>query len=183
MKSTARGGKKWMTAMDICEVRIIGVGFLLSLVWETLQSPFYLDTFNASWSTLAYNRVHCSIGDVMILLAAYWITASVFGRRWIDQGQRRGALMFMLLGFAYTLFSEHLNVYVRQSWAYSEWMPTLAGFGLVPLVQWIAVPALVVRLARCGEAHSRDLVYNSKIPSVKEASENGEGSYLRHERR
>lgn len=51
----------------------------------------------------------------------------------------------ILLGLAYTLFSEWLNVNVRGSWAYSALMPLVPlGFfsiGLSPLLQWLVVPA------------------------------------------
>lgn len=123
------------------EGRLIVFGFLLSALWEVLQSPFYLDTFQAPWSTVIYNRLHCSVGDVMILLAAFWITALFFGRQWIGEAQWGAVVTFVAVGLFYTAFSEYLNVYVRRSWEYSLWMPTIKGFGMVPLVQWLVVPA------------------------------------------
>jgi hypothetical protein len=56
------------------------------------------------------------------------------------------AIIAIILGVAYTIYSEHLNVAIRQSWAYSERMPLVRAFGwqigLSPILQWIVVPSL-----------------------------------------
>ena len=57
-------------------------------------------------------------------------------------------VMFLGLGLAYTVFSEHVNVHLAHQWAYSRWVPTYGGIGLVPLMQWLVVPTLSVRLVR-----------------------------------
>jgi hypothetical protein len=133
---------------QVPEARIAAFGFGLSLTWEALQSPFYADTFTASWSQIAYNRVHCSIGDVLILLVAFWLVAVVWGRGWISGVGTTSFLLFLSVGLGYTLWSEYFNVHLIQSWAYSRWMPTIFGIGLVPLLQWIVVPTAVVWLTR-----------------------------------
>ncbi len=55
------------------------------------------------------------------------------------------SILAIALGVAYTGFSEWLNVYLRRSWAYSDWMPLipLGGhrIGLSPILQWLLVPA------------------------------------------
>jgi hypothetical protein len=33
---------------------------------------------------------------------------------------------------------------VRRSWQYFLWIPTIKGFGMVPLVQWLVVPAMTM---------------------------------------
>jgi hypothetical protein len=55
-------------------------------------------------------------------------------------------------GLAYTIFSEWLNTEIRDSWAYTEWMPTLPliGYGLAPFAQWLLVPPLALWWARRG---------------------------------
>jgi len=44
--------------------------------------------------------------------------------------------------------SEHVNVHLVAHWAYSPWMPTVAGIGLVPLLQWIVIPVLSILYVR-----------------------------------
>ncbi len=130
------------------EVRIVALGFPLSLLWELLQSPFYMDTFVDPWVGVFYNRIHCSVGDVFILLIVFWIVASVWGRSWMNSGRWEPLSIFVLLGVVYTGFSEYFNARVVGEWDYSAWMPTVAGIGLAPLLQWIVVPAVVVGIVR-----------------------------------
>ncbi len=133
------------------EIRILRTGFPLSLAWEILQSPFYADTYDAPISTIAYNRIHCSVGDVLILFSAFWIVAAVWGRRWMSMARLKPILLFLAVGLAYTAFSEYLNVQINGSWSYSAWMPVLYGMGLVPLLQWILVPTLVLLIVRISD--------------------------------
>jgi hypothetical protein len=50
----------------------------------------------------------------------------------------------IMLGAAYTVFSEWLNIDIRRSWSYTAAMPVfpLLGTGLTPLLQWLVVPGL-----------------------------------------
>ena len=50
----------------------------------------------------------------------------------------------ILLGAAYTVFSEWLNVDIRRSWSYTAAMRVLPvlGTGLTPLLQLVVVPGL-----------------------------------------
>src|SRR3546814_3759587 len=60
------------------------------------------------------------------------------------------AVLAMLGGLGYTVFSEWLNTEIRASWAYTETMPRLPliGTGLAPLAQWIVVPLVAFWWAR-----------------------------------
>ncbi|MCZ6624314.1 MAG: hypothetical protein O7B35_08815 [Deltaproteobacteria bacterium] len=139
-------GKELHQLKAFAEIRILVFGFVLSLAWEVFQSPFYADTFEASGVTLVYNRVHCSAGDALILLFAFWIVALIWGRSWMSNVKWVSYIAFMAIGVVYTVFSEYLNVYLLEGWAYSYWMPMVAGIGLVPVLQWVVVPTFVVRL-------------------------------------
>ncbi len=79
------------------------------------------------------------------LLAALAIAADV---NWPERGAFRTWLLLLILGVGYTVYSEWLNVSVRKSWAYAPAMPLLPGLGtgLAPLLQWVAVPTMVLRL-------------------------------------
>jgi hypothetical protein len=139
------------------------VGFPLSLAWEFLQSPFYLDTFEQPWTRVAYHRIHCSVGDVMILLAAFWIVAGVWGRSWMSKFGTIPSIIFVLIGVVYTLLSEHYNVSIAQNWAYSQWMPAVGGIGLVPVFQWLLVPSLIIRLVRGRSRMPRETSANKSL--------------------
>jgi hypothetical protein len=89
--------------------------------------------------------LHCTFGDLAIAVSALAVSLLITGRQ--DWPQRRFwpvAVLTIVLGVAYTVYSEWLNVVVRAAWAYSDLMPRvpLFGFetGLSPLLQWIFVP-------------------------------------------
>ncbi len=140
------------------ELQLVGLGLGLSVAWEFLQSPFYTDTFEATWGAMVFNRLHCAGGDVFILLMAFWLVSLRWGRGWMGSENRAPLSAFLVMGVIYTASSEYFNVHLVQRWAYSQWMPTIVGIGLVPLVQWIVIPALIVlcvkrrlRRQRCKE--------------------------------
>lgn len=130
------------------EMQLLAPGLSLSLAWEFLQSPCYADTFTRPWAAVALNRLHCAGVDAWLLLLAFWVVALVWGRGWLGQRTWRPYGLFLVLGVAYTVVSEHRNVSVLQHWAYSPWMPTVWGIGLVPLLQWLVVPTLSVQWVR-----------------------------------
>ncbi len=85
-----------------------------------------------------------------LVLLAFLAIAAFFliTKHWVHTTPVLPWVVFLGLGLAYTVISEHVNVHVVSRWAYSRWMPTVGGIGLVPLQQWLVVPTLSVRLAR-----------------------------------
>jgi hypothetical protein len=79
----------------------------------------------------------------MIGASALFAAAALARRDWPLRNYGRVALLTILFGIAYTVFSEWLNVSVRGSWAYAADMPVVPwlGTGLSPILQWIVVPA------------------------------------------
>ena len=83
------------------------------------------------------------IGSVALALAV-----GIAGQGWPDRSRARLHVLIIatIAGLAYTIFSEWLNVEVRQSWAYSDLMPRLPplGTGLAPVMQWLLLPGLAL---------------------------------------
>jgi hypothetical protein len=133
----------WLPALGT----YLGVIGGLNLVWEVLQLPLYTIWTTGSFAERAFAVVHCTGGDLLIALsslaAALLVTWAV---DWPERSFLRVAIVTIAIGVAYTAFSEWLNVYIRQSWAYSDWMPTVTlgtvRIGLSPLLQWLVVPTL-----------------------------------------
>ena len=133
---------------SVPELQLAGWGFGLNLVWEAIQTPLYADAYR-ELSYLAWTRLHCTLGDVLILLVCFWGTALLFGGRdWIVARGVVPAMTFVALGLLYTTWSEWWNAGIRGTWSYSPSMPTLWGLGASPLLQWIVVPFLVLALVR-----------------------------------
>jgi hypothetical protein len=122
---------------------------ILHLIWEVLQLPLYT-VWSEPIANQAFAVLHCTVGDVMIAaLALLTALALLAPSGWPHSGTRAVWLLLLILGLGYTVYSEWLNVSVRRSWAYGPLMPTLplTGTGLSPLLQWMIVPTLVIRMA------------------------------------
>ena len=138
---------RWPRSGHSPELSIIGWGFPLNAAWEFAQSPLYAD-WDQPWTYLLWTRFHCTVGDVMILVAAFWLTSLVLGtRRWIGT-KHHAALLFVVLGIGYTTWSEWFNTSIRASWGYAAAMPVIGGVGLAPVLQWTLLPPLVLRLSQ-----------------------------------
>lgn len=116
-----------------------------NLAWETAQLPLYTLWREGTPGEQAFAVLHCTGGDVLIatttLLLALMTAAD---GRWPSHlpVYWRVAVLAVVLGILYTIFSEWLNIVIRKSWAYSDLMPMVPVIdtGLSPLLQWIAVP-------------------------------------------
>lgn len=137
--------------------RLIVLGYLpwlagLNLAWEAAHVRLYTLWFERDASYIAFSVLHCTLGDVLIGAAALFI-ALIAGREGPPAQWRRRRLAFVtaLVGTAYTVFSEWMNITLFRSWAYAQSMPTLdlGGFelGLTPLAQWLVVPPAALCLA------------------------------------
>ncbi len=116
----------------------------LNLLWEAAQLPLYTIWSDGTIREKAFAVVHCTMGDVLIALAALAAALVVAGdHAWPARRWTRVAALTLAIGVAYTAYSEHLNADVRRSWTYSDLMPRLPllGTGLSPIVQWVIVPA------------------------------------------
>jgi len=124
-----------------------------NLAWESLHLPLYTLWRTGTRGDQAFAVIHCTGGDLLIALASLILALITAGdRRWPGNGYWRVAMSAIVLGLAYTIFSEWLNVAARGTWTYSERMPVLPLFsfnlGLSPLLQWIIVPVLGFCIAR-----------------------------------
>jgi hypothetical protein len=124
-----------------------GVSLPLQLGWEVAQLPLYTLWQDAGASHIAWAVLHCTAGDVLIACSSFvLVSAGLGGTDWPARSPGRGLALLLVVGVAYTAFSEWLNVYRLGSWAYADAMPTLWGIGLAPILQWLLVPTLTLRL-------------------------------------
>jgi hypothetical protein len=124
---------------------------LTNLVWESLHLPLYTLWIEGEPGDLLFAVVHCTAGDVMIAFATLCIALLLAGNvRYPCMRFNRVLGITICSGIAYTLFSEWLNVSIRQSWAYSDLMPVvpIIGTGVSPIAQWVFLPLLGLLWAR-----------------------------------
>ena len=125
--------------------------FLLNLAWELWQIPFFRGMADLPHWLGVKACTQATFGDVAIALAAFWITA-IFARSrsWILRPSRLDIAIYIGVGLAATTILESLAIGVLGRWAYSEAMPRLpiVGTGLLPLLQWLVIPPLVLWFVR-----------------------------------
>jgi hypothetical protein len=147
----------WLRALR----RYLGVTAVGHLLWEVLQLPLYTIWTEGTPDQIAFAVLHCTGGDVLIALASLtgaWILAGT--PRWPAERFPAVAVLTVLLGVGYTLYSEWFNVSVRGSWTYAAAMPTIPPLetGLTPALQWVAIPLLALGTVRRATKRGLDAV-------------------------
>jgi hypothetical protein len=127
---------------------VTAVGHLL---WEILQLPLYTLWSESAPGEIAFAVVHCTGGDLVIALVSLTAALVLVGTPRLPSERFRAiAILTVLFGVGYTVYSEWFNVSVRGSWAYAPSMPTIPplGTGLTPALQWIAIPLAAMSAVR-----------------------------------
>lgn len=130
--------------------RYLAFSSVLHLGWETAHLPLYT-LWLAPLNERAFALLHCTGGDLLIAASTSALAVLLAGHDWPRRyaARRRVAFLATMLGVGYTVFSEWLNVEVRQSWAYAPSMPLLPplGTGLTPVLQWLVLTPVALMLA------------------------------------
>jgi len=140
--------RKWLA---IPELQLLMFGLPLELLWEVAQFPLYTVWQEGEWSYILYGLAHCTLGDLLILLVTYWVVALLNrSRYWYRSNILVNGFLFTLLGLAYTIYSEIMNVSIKGKWDYTELMPIIPVFeiGGMPFMQWVLVPPVLLWLMR-----------------------------------
>jgi hypothetical protein len=124
--------------------------YIINATWEWKQSPFYIDnTSTVADKVLCYT--HCTTGDTIILLVGFALI-SLYNKSmdWIHHPKVKDYLVLVVFGVSYTFFSEYFNVNIKHNWSYSQSMPLVpfTNIGIIPLVQWIILPPIIVFITK-----------------------------------
>jgi hypothetical protein len=124
------------------------LALVLEFAWEMAQVPFFA---NLAAKPLAQHVGTCliaAVGDVLIAAVTYAAVAAAARRLdWIFENRSwMHTVAWMALGVTFTIVFERLAL-AGGRWTYSGLMPTVAGVGIVPLAQWVVVPAAIVVIA------------------------------------
>lgn len=133
------------------EFNVAVFAFLLNLVWEFAQVRAYAGLPTLSHADGITLCMRATVGDVAIALVAFWVASVLVRTRcWIERGNRRAALVYVVAGVLITVVIEWLSTHVWGRWSYGPQMPRLPGLGtgLTPLLQWLLVPPLGLWFAR-----------------------------------
>tara|TARA_R110002094_G_scaffold142996_10_gene133152 strand:+ start:756 stop:1238 length:483 start_codon:yes stop_codon:yes gene_type:complete len=115
-----------------------------NLIWEFAHMPLYTLWNEGSTGEIVFAAIHCTGGDILIAMSALMLALILAGQGWpfAQQTRRRVIVLTVAFGLGYTLFSEWLNIVIREAWAYSDLMPVIPVLdaGLSPVLQWIVIP-------------------------------------------
>lgn len=140
-------GSLWLVTLR----RYFTFAIPVHLAWEVAQLPLYMIWYDDPPGKIAFAVVHCTAGDAIITSVSLLGALLLFGNsHWPAQCYIKVGTTAVLVGAAYTIFSEWHNTELRSNWAYSSLMPTLPGFGtgLSPLLQWFVIPVAALWWAR-----------------------------------
>ncbi|HZR03102.1 MAG TPA: hypothetical protein VFA81_08020 [Burkholderiales bacterium] len=137
--------------LDAPEVNIVIFSFLLNMIWEFWQTPFFAGLAAAQHSQAVIMCTRAAVGDAMISLVAFCaVSVCAKMRRWYVNPVRWQTLMFVGIGLVLTIVLETLATHVLDRWHYAEAMPIMPaiGVGLLPILQWLVLPPLVLWFVR-----------------------------------
>lgn len=142
---------KWLL---VPELQLFTFGLPLQLLWEIAQFPLYTVWHEGEWSYILYGLIHCTLGDMLIMLSCYWLVALLNRSRfWYRTNILANGFLFTLLGLGYTIYSEMLNVNIKSTWAYTDLMPIIPVIevGGMPFMQWVLIPPVTLWLMRINQ--------------------------------
>lgn len=134
------------------EFNVMLFALLLNYPWEFLQAPLFEGMADQPHWAAVKACSQAALGDAVIMLIAYWGVAALGrGRTWIAAPSRLEAVLLSSIGVGLTVVIELLALHGGwlAAWNYSAAMPVVPGLGvgLVPVLQWVVLPPLVVALA------------------------------------
>lgn len=137
--------------VNLPEVNVGIFALLLNFVWEIAQVPLFEGMALAGHWRAIQVCARATLGDVGIALIAFWAVAVVCGSRgWILRPTTSQVIGFVVVGVVITIVMEWLATHVLCRWAYAASMPVIPALdvGVSPLLQWVALPPVVVWFVR-----------------------------------
>lgn len=127
---------------------VLLAAYALHFAWEMGQSTLFIPMYRLQVRTATAWCARAAGWDVVIGIAAY-LAAALAARRllWIRERKWLPVAVYFAVGLGVTIAIERWAISVGR-WQYREAMPTIAGIGLTPLLQWIVVPAAIIAVVR-----------------------------------
>ena len=124
------------------------VAFTLHFAWEMAHAKWFATMSELPFWTATAWCARAALWDVLISAGAY-LAAALASRnaRWVRKPCPLPIAVYLVLGLAVTVAIER-SALAAGRWRYAPDMPTIAGIGLSPLLQWIVLPLLIIVVAR-----------------------------------
>lgn len=128
---------------------LVPSAFVVHFTWEMLQDPLYAGLSERLHGEVRNLCLMAAFGDAVITLIAFYAAAWVAGSRfWFANAGRISVVTWFAAGLLITIGLELYATRTNGRWSYGPLMPIVPGLrvGLAPLLQWIAIPAILWRL-------------------------------------
>lgn len=130
---------------------LVGMG---NFIWEMVQAPLYADMRVAPFWSGTVRCLQAAFGDVAVAAIAF--AAAALSAQRIDwpQAKRLSFPLFIFVGtgLLITIVLERWSI-AQGRWSYDMRMPTMAGVGIAPLLQWVILPLLEIVALRLTTAN------------------------------
>lgn len=119
--------------------------FTMNFAWEMAQGGLFANMRALPFWTATRRCLLASLGDLVIASLAFLCAATVVRDvRWpIRKPVFVSLTLFLASGILVAIVIEKSAVATGR-WSYGAHMPTIAGVGLLPLLQWLLLPAFEV---------------------------------------
>src|SRR5438128_10093250 len=121
----------------------------LNFAWEMVQAKWFVTMHGLALLPATLLCFRAALGDLVITAIAFALAALV-ARSATWPAERlvvMPAAVFVAVSIAITVAFEVFALSTGR-WRYAETMPTLFGIGVLPLLQWLLLPAAEVCLFR-----------------------------------
>ena len=127
------------------------ISFLLNFVWEITQMPLYAEMgLGIRSDYLEFLRIHWEVTakDALMVVTVSMLIAIVLRNwNWAKSWNKGWAMLWLALPL-WQAVVEYYSVYIYKRWAYAESMPLAFGIGILPLLQMLILPSIVILLSR-----------------------------------
>jgi hypothetical protein len=120
---------------------IASIGFFSNVIWENAQAPLYLG-YSDFWQHFPACFI-ATLGDVLVVLLIFGCFALIYRSvYWFSNMNVMKIILLMLSG---AVISVAMEVFALNTgrWAYSDMMPTIAGIGVLPILQMMIILPLI----------------------------------------
>lgn len=161
MVPVARSPTAYLSALTwLPEFNVAIFAWLLNYPWEFLQAPLFAGMASAPYWEAVKTCSRAALGDAVLMTVAYWtVAAFARNRRWIAAPSAGQIVLLLAVTVSIATGIEWLALRGLwfQRWAYAAQMPLVPGLGigLVPLLQWLLLPLLIVAFVRRQLAGAR----------------------------
>jgi hypothetical protein len=123
--------------------------FALNFVWEMTQGKWFASMQGLPFWHATLLCLRATLGDFLIAAAAFAVAAVVVKNVAWPVGNRdvTATTVFISVGLVISIAYEAVAL-SKSEWTYDPRMPTFLGLGVLPLLQWLALPFAEVVLFR-----------------------------------